>query len=161
MQILGPEMPFYVLAALWIVRTIVLVFICSLLALLGIRLIDVLIPKIPKRERVGENPISIGLLIGGYFIFVGLVIHGALTMPAVVGAPLIESIIDPRRLGLMAAYFLVSVFLAVALFYIMDRLTPRIPFLEIDKNPIAVGICVSSYFIFFGLVIHAVLLTPL
>ncbi len=161
MQVLGPEMPFYALAALWMVRTIVLVLICSFLALLGIRLIDVLIPKIPKRERVGGNPISIGLFIGGYFIFIGLIIHGALTMPTVVGAPLIESIIDPRRLGLMATCFLVSVLLAVALFYMMDKLTPKIPFSEIDKNPIAVGICVSSYFIFFGLIIHAILLTPL
>jgi len=161
LQELGPVLPFYVMVVFWIAKVIILVLICSFLALLGIRMIDVLIPRIPKRERVGENPISIGLFIGGFFIFVGLVIHGALTMPMAVGAPLLETLLDARRLGVMVACFLVSLFLAVALFYIMDKLTPKIPFIEIDKNPIAVGICVSCYLIFFGLIIHATLLTPL
>lgn len=158
---LGPVVPLHIMVLLWIVKTIVLVLICSLFALLGIRLIDVLIPKIPKRERVGENPISTGLFIGGFFIFIGLVIHGALTMPTAVGAPLIETILDPVRLGVMVTCFLVSLFLAVALFYVMDKLTPKIPFMAIEKNPIAVGICVACYLVFFGLIIHATLLTPL
>lgn len=151
LQELGPVLPFHVMVAFWIVKVVILVLICSLLALLGVRMIDILIPKIPKRERVGENPISIGLFIGGFFIFVGLVIHGALTMPIAVGAPLLETVVDARRLGVMIACFLVSLFLAVALFYMMDKLTPKIPFIEIDKNPVAVGICVSCYLNFSAL----------
>ena len=158
---LGPTTAFYVTVLLWVARTIVLSFICSLLALLGIRVLDALTPHIPHREKIGEDPVSIGLFIGGFFILIGLVIHGAVTGPMVVGGPIIESLIDPRRLGLVAVSFLVSLFLGIALFYLIDWLTPRIPFSRIKENPLGAGLHVFGYLIFFGLVINAALTTPL
>ena len=158
---LGPTTSTYVVVLLWVARTIILAFICAFLAWLSIRVIDALTPHIHKREKIGENPVSVGLFIAGFFILVGLVIHGTITGPVVVGAGLLESLIDVRRLGLIAIAFVVSLLLGIALFRIIDKLTPKIPFRSIGESSIAVGTYVFGYLIFLGLIMHAALITPL
>lgn len=152
---------FYAVVLLWVARVIIWTFICALLAWLGIRVLDALTPHIHERERIGENPISVGLFMGGFLILVGLVIHGVVTGPVVVGGGLLASLIDPRRLGLVAITFLVGLLLGIALLRIVNKLTPKIPFLSVEQNPIAVGIYVFGYLVFFGLIIHAALIMPL
>ncbi|MFC1967988.1 DUF350 domain-containing protein [Chloroflexota bacterium] len=162
MGVLGPTTPFYVVLVIWLTKTVLLAFICAFLAWLGVRVLDALTPHIPHRERIGEHPISVGLFIAGFFILVGLVIHGAVTAPSLIGAPLAQQTIDfLRRLGLVAVSFFISLLVGIALFKIIDRLTPKIPFLSIDQSPIAVGIHVFGYLVFFGLIMHAALTTPL
>lgn len=158
---IGPSVPFYVIVLLWVARVIIWTFICALLAWLGIKVLDALTPHIHERDRIGENPISVGLFIAGFFILVGLVIHGVITGPVVAGGGLLGSLIDPRRLGLVAISFIVGLFLGVALLRIVDRLTPKIPFLSVEQNPVAVGIYVFGYLVFFGLIIHGALIMPL
>ena len=152
---------FYVVVLLWVARVIIWTFICALLAWLGIRILDAFTPHIHERERIGENPISVGLFMGGFLILVGLVIHGVVTGPVVVGGGILESLIDPRRLGLVAISFLVGLLLGIALLSIVNKLTPKIPFLSVEQSPIAVGIYVFGYLVFFGLIIHAALIMPL
>ena len=152
---------FYVVVLLWVARVIIWTFICALLAWLGIRILDAFTPHIHERERIGENPISVGLFMGGFLILVGLAIHGVVTGPVVVGGGLLESLIDPRRLGLVAISFLVGLLLGIALLSIVNKLTPKIPFLSVEQSPIAVGIYVFGYLVFFGLIIHAALIMPL
>ena len=161
MSELGPTTSFYVVMLLWVARTVILALICAFLAWLGIRVLDVLTPHIHERERIGENPVSVGLFIAGFFILVGLVIHGTVTGPVLVGAGLLENLIDARRLGLIAISFVVSLLLGIALFHIIDKLTPKIPFRSIRESPIAVGTYVFGYLVFFGLIMHAALTTPL
>ena len=161
MNELGPSAPFYVVVLLWMARVIIWTFICALLAWLGIRVLDALTPQIHERERIGENPISVGLFMAGFFILVGLVIHGVVTGPVVVGGGLLASLLDPRRLGLVAISFVVALLLGVALLRIMDKLTPKIPFLSVEQNPVAVGIYVFGYLVFFGLIIHGALIMSL
>ena len=84
-----------------------------------------------------------------------------LTGPILVGGGLLASLIDPRRLGLVAISFVVALLLGVALMRIVDRLTPKIPFLSVEQNPVAVGIYVFGYLVFFGLIIHGALVMPL
>ena len=158
---LGPTTSFYVVVLLWVARTIILSFICAFLAWLGIRVLDALTPHIHKRETIGQDPISVGLFIAGFFILVGLVIHGTVTGPVVVGAGWLESLVDARRLGLIAISFVVSLLLGIALFRIIDKLTPKIPFGSIGKSPVAVGMYMFGYLVFFGLIMHAALITPL
>jgi len=158
---IGPVTPFYVVVLLWIARVIIWTFICALLAWLGIRVLDALTPSIHIRDRIGENPISVGLFIAGFFILIGLVIHGVVTGPVLVGGGLLASLIDPRRLGLVAVTFLVTLLLGVSLLHVVDKLTPRIPFLSVEQNPVAVGIYVFGYLVFFGLIIHGALIMPL
>ena len=158
---IGPVTPFYVIVLLWIARVIIWTIICALLAWLGIRALDALTRPIHEQDRIGQNPVSVGLFIAGFFILIGLVIHGVVTGPILVGGGLLASLIDPRRLGLVAVTFLVALLLGVALLHVVDKLTPKIPFLSVEQNPVAVGIYVFGYLVFFGLIIHGALIMPL
>jgi uncharacterized membrane protein YjfL (UPF0719 family) len=158
---LGPVTPFYVVVLLWVARVIIWTFICALLAWLGIRALDALTPLIHERDRIGQSPISVGLFMAGFFIMIGLVIHGVITGPVLVGGGVLASLIDPRRLGLVAVTFVVALFLGVALLYVVDKLTPKIPFPSVEQNPVGVGIYVLGYLVFFGLIIHGALIMPL
>jgi len=157
---LGLALPFWVIVLIWLAKVIVLAFISALLAWLGIRALDALTPHIPHRQRIGENPVATGLFIAGFFILVGLVIHGAITALTAVTAPILGYIFDFRTWGLLAISFVVSLFVGVALFYIVDKLTPKIPFGSISESPVAVGVHVFGYLVFFGLILHAALTTP-
>jgi uncharacterized membrane protein YjfL (UPF0719 family) len=158
---LGLVLPFWVIVLIWLAKVIVLALISILLAWLGIRALDALTPHIHQRQRIGESPVATGLFIAGFFILVGLVIHGAMTALTAVTAPILGYIFDFRTLGLLAISFLISLLIGIALFHIVDKLTPRIPFLNVNKSPEAVGIYVFGYLIFFGLILHAALTTPL
>ena len=161
MSELGLVVPFWVIVLIWLTRIILLALVSSILAWLGVRTIDAFTPQISKRERIGENPVATGLFIAGFFILVGLVIHGAATAYTAVGSSIAGYIFDLRTWGLLAVSFLISLLIGIALFRIVDKLTPRIPFLSIGENPVAVGIYVFGYLIFFGLILHAALTTPL
>jgi len=158
---IGLAIPYWLVVLMWIARIVVLVAICTLLAWLGIRALDALTPNIKERERIGESPISTGLFIAGFFILVGLVIHGAATAYTAVGTSALSFIFDFRTWGLVAISFAISLLIGIALMRIVDKLTPKIPFLSVNKSPLAVGIYVFGYLIFFGLILHAALTTPL
>jgi len=161
MYILGLAAPFWLIVLIWMAKTVLLALICIFLAWLGIRVLDALTPRIPKRQLIGEDPVATGLFIAGFFVLVGLVIHGAITAPTVVGGPLLEYFFGFRRLSLLAVSFLISLLIGIALFHIVDKLTPRIVFENIKDRPVAVGIYVFGYLVFFGLILHAALTTPL
>ena len=154
---LGLALPFWVIVLIWLAKVIVLALISALLAWLGIRALDALTPHIAHRQRIGENPVATGLFIAGFFILVGLVIHGAITALTAVTAPILGYIFDFRTWGILAISFLASLLIGVALFYIVDKLTPKIPFGSINESPVAVGVHVFGYLVFFGLILHAAL----
>lgn len=156
--VIGTSTPFYVLLLTWLVKTIILAFICAFIAWLGIRILDVLTPNIEEREMIGDNPFSVGLFIAGFFILIGLVIHGAATAPTLLGASISEQAIEfLRRLSLIAASFFVSLLVGVAMLHIIDRLTPRIPFMSVAQSSPGVGVYVFGYLVFTGLIMHAAL----
>ena len=94
-------------------------------------------------------------------MFIGLVIHWAATLPIVTGASKAETVFSSTRLGLLAADFSASLLMAIALFNILDWLTPKILFRGINKRPVAVGLYVFGYLLLFVLIVHAALTTPL
>ena len=161
MQELGLVAPYWVIVLIWLAKVILLALISMFLAWLGIRVMDALTPHIPHRQRIGEDPVATGLFIAGFFILVGLVIHGAITALTVVTAPILGYIFDFRTWGILAISFVVSLLIGIALFHIVDKLTPKIPFISINKSPVAVGIYVFGYLVFFGLILHAALTGPL
>jgi len=158
---LGLSVPFWVIALIWLAKVVLLVFVSALLAWLGVKALDALIPYVPYRERIGESPVAVGLFVAGFFILIGLVIHGAITALTAVTAPIVWYIFDFRTWGLLAMSFMISLFLGVALFYIVDKLTPKIPFGSIKENPVAAGLHIFGYLVFFGLILHAALAGPL
>ena len=63
MNELGLAVPFWLLVLIWMARTIWLVFICTILAWLGIRALDALTPHIPHRHHVqGVSHVAVGHL---------------------------------------------------------------------------------------------------
>jgi len=158
---LGLVAPYWVIVLIWLAKVILLALISTLLAWLGIRVLDALNPNIHKRQLIGKDPVATGLFIAGFFILVGLVIHGAITALTTVVAPILGYIFDFRTWGVLAISFVVSLLIGIALFHIVDKLTPKIPFVSINKSPVAVGIYVFGYLVFFGLILHAALTGPL
>ena len=161
MNELGLVLPFWVIVLVWLAKVILLALVSTLLAWLGIRVLDALNPRIHKRQLIGENPVATGLFIAGFFIMVGLVIHGAVTAFTAVGGSIVGYIFDFRTWGILAMSFVVSLLVGIALFYIVDKLTPKIPFVSINKDPVAVGVYAFGYLVFFGLILHAALSGPL
>jgi uncharacterized membrane protein YjfL (UPF0719 family) len=158
---IGLATPYWLVVLMWVARIAVLVAICILLAWLGIKALDALTPDIKERERIGESPLATGLFIAGFFIMVGLVIHGAATAYTALGTSATSFIFDFRTWGLVAISFAISLLIGLAILKIVDKLTPKIPFLSINKDPKAIGIYVFGYLVFFGLILHAALTTPL
>lgn len=158
---LGLGVPFWVIVLIWLTKVILLVFVSAILAWLGVRAMDALIRQISYHQRIGESPVAVGLFVAGFFILIGLVIHGAITTLTAVTAPIVWYIFDFRTWGILAASFVVSLLLGVALFYIVDKLTPDIPFGSINQSPVAAGLHVFGYLVFFGLILHAALTGPL
>jgi uncharacterized membrane protein YjfL (UPF0719 family) len=158
---MGVDASFGQIVLLWVGRTAFLSLVAALLGWLGISVLDVLTPRIHQRRRIGEDPVAVGLFVGGFMIMIGLVIHGVVTGPVLVGAGLMQSIVDPVRLSLIAVSFVVSLLIGVALLYVVDWLTPGIRFSSVDQSPVAVGLYVFGYLIFFGLILNAALKTPL
>lgn len=158
---LGQDIAFYIVVLLWLARVVIWTLLCTVLAFLGIGVMDALTPRIHQRERVGEDPVAVGLFVAGFLILIGLVIHGVVTGPMIIGAGVLRSVIDPGRLGLVTVSFFVSLLLGVLLLVIMDKLTPKIPFNNVEHSSMATGIYVFGYLVFFGLIIHAALVMPL
>jgi uncharacterized membrane protein YjfL (UPF0719 family) len=161
MSELGLVAPFWVIVLIWLAKVVLLAFVSVLLAWFGVLTLDTLTPHIPHRERIGEDPVAVGIFVAGFFIFMGLVIHGAVSALTAVTTPIIWYVFDFRTWGLLAISFVVSLLVGIAVFYIVDRLTPKIPFSRIEESPLAAGIHVSGYLVFFGLVLHAALTGPL
>ena len=153
----GPVVSFYLLVVFWVLRVVIITFFCSFLGWLGIRVLDVLTPNIHEREKIGEDPISTALFIAGFIIFLGCIIHGVSTAPMAIGRSLLASLIDINRLELVTINFFVSLLVAVVLFNIFNKLTPKIRFLAIRDSSVAVGIYVFGYLVFLGIVLHAAL----
>jgi uncharacterized membrane protein YjfL (UPF0719 family) len=158
---LGQDIAFSVVVLLWLARVVIWTFLCTLLAFLGIGVLDALTPRIHQRDRIGEDPVAVGLFMAGFLILIGLVIHGVVTGPMLMGAGVLRTVIDPGRMGLVAVSFFISLLLGIALLAIMDKLTPKIPFNSVGSNSLAIGIYVFGYLIFFGLIVHAALVMPL
>jgi len=158
---MGSDSAFFEIVLLWVARTALLSLLAALLGWLGVLVLDVLTPKIHQRRRVGEHPVSAGLYVGGFMIMIGLVIHGVVTGPVVVGGGLLQSLVDPVRLGLIAISFFVSLFLGIVLLHMVDWLTPEVDFCCVDSSPVAAGIYVFGYLVFFGLILNAALTMPL
>jgi len=158
--IIGSSEPYYVTVLLWLARTVFFAFIASFLLMIGLIILDALTTH-HDRDKIGESPVAIGLFVGGFLVFEGLVIHGAGTLPYIIGASHLNTVFAPTRLELLAAGFFVSLLAAAVLFRIFDRLTPKIKFIRLNNEPLGAGMYAFGIMLFFGLIIHAALTSPL
>jgi len=133
MNELGLVAPFWVIVLIWLAKVVLLTFVSVLLAWLGVLTLDALTPNISHRERIGEDPRAVGIFVAGFFIFMGLVIHGAISALTAVTSPIVWYVFDFRTWA----------------------------FMSINRSPVAAGVHVFGYLVFFGLVLHAALTGPL
>ena len=98
---------------------------------------------------------------GGCLILIAPVVHGGATTPGVLGGPVLSFLADPRRLSIIAASFLISMFLLIVIFRVLDKVTPNISLISIGDDSDAAGIYVFSYLVAFGLILHAAMKVPL
>ena len=145
-------MEFWELVGLWVAKVVIFVLICFFLGWLGLRVLDALTPRIHERTLIGKDPRAVGLFISGFIIYLGLVTHGAVT--TLPGGSLVWDLIF-RRLGLIVVAFVVSLLLAVGMFNLLDRLTPKIPFSSLHESSLGTGFYVFGYFLFLGLITNA------
>ena len=68
---------------------------------------------------------------------------------------LVLRLVKEKPLGTIGAV------IVLVMFIVVDKMTPRIPFKNVEKNPNAVGVFVFGYLVFFGLILHAALTSPL
>ena len=146
------EFEFFELLGHWLIKVIFFALVCFFLGWLGLRVLDALTPRIHEREEIGKDPISVGLFIAGFFLYIGLVIHGAVT--SLPGGPLTIDLVF-RRLGVIAVAFMLALFLTVGMFNLLDKLTPKIPFSRLLGSPLGTGLYVFGYFVFLGLITNA------
>ncbi|HDI12609.1 MAG: hypothetical protein DRN83_01685 [Hadesarchaea archaeon] len=158
---LGPALGLWELVAFWVAKSLFYMMVCFFLGWIGLRVLDALTPQIHERTLIGKDPRAVGLFVSGFMIYLGLVVYGALTMPTAVGTPILNSIVDVQRLGLLAVAFAVSLLVGVGMFNLLNRLTPRIPFQSLRKSPLGTGFYIFGYFIFLGLITVAALTTPI
>jgi len=161
MEELGTSVPYYVTVLLWLARTAFFAFVCAILLWLGVRGLDALTPHIRERQKIGESSIATGLYISGFIICIGLVIHGASTLPTLVGASPWLAVFNPNRLILMAAGFFLSLLVGIVILNVLIWVSRRISFKTLGQEPIASGVYVFGYLVFFGLIMNAALTTPL
>ena len=145
-------MEYWELVGVWVVKVVFFTLICFILWWMGQRVLDAQTPQNHQRKLIGKDPRAVGLFISGFLLYLGLVIHGAVTtLPG--GLLILDSIM--RRLGLIVIAFVMSLLLAVGMFNLLDRLTPKIPFSSLRESSLGTGLYVFGYFAFLGLITHA------
>ena len=121
---LGLVAPFWIIVLIWLAKGILLALISSLLSWSGIRVLVARTLRMHQRQRIGESPVATGLFIAGFFILIGLVIHGAITALTAVVAPILGYIFDFRTWGVLGISVVISLLIGIAWFHIIDKLTP-------------------------------------
>jgi len=161
MEELGTSVPYYVTVLLWLARTAFFALVCAVLLWFGVRILDALTPQIHEREKIGGSSIATGLYISGFIICIGLVIHGASTLPTLVGASPWLAVFNPNRLILMAAGFFLSLLVGIFILNVLIWVSRKISFETLGQEPVASGVYVFGYLVFCGLIMNAALTAPL
>lgn len=148
---------------LWFFRAVVSSMICLLIGYLGIRILTHFTVKIHEFETVKGHPVATGLVVGGFFIFAGLVVHGSMVNPFFLGqSVLLGSFFNVQRLLVVILSFCVSLFLGWLFYLVFAKLTPfGIDLDDVNKSPEAVGVFLFCYEVFLGLVLYASLMIPI
>jgi len=148
---------------LWFFRVFISSLFCILVGLGGIAVLDRITVGIKEFTSIRKNPDATALFVGGFLVFVGLVIHGTSLNPIFLSQTLlISAFIDLERLFIILISVFISLFFGWLFYYIFAKIAPMgIDLDDINNSPRAVGFFVFCYEVYLGLVIHASLAIPL
>jgi uncharacterized membrane protein YjfL (UPF0719 family) len=154
---------FLITMLLYFVRALVSSLICLLIGYIGIRSITFLTPKVKEFESIKGNSLAISLLVGGFFVYAGLVVYGSMVNPFFLSNSVtFGSYFNLQKLLVVFVSFFVSLFFGGLFYLFFEKL--RLFGVELDdinKHPMAVGVFLFCYEVFLGLIILASLTIPL
>ena len=148
---------------LWYARMFVSGFLCILIGFIGIGVLDRITVGIKEFAAIRQSAEATALFVGGFLIFIGLVIHGTSLNPIFLSqAILIGAYLNLERLLIVVCSVFVSLIFGWIFYYIFAKIEPKgIDLDDINQSPRAVGIFIFCYEVYMGLVIHSSLAIPL
>ncbi len=157
------ESEFLFSLSLWFVRAFISSIICLVLGYLGIRALSFITTEINEFERVKQDPIATSLLLGGFFVYAGLVIYGSMVNPFFLSqSVLLGPYFNTQRLLIVVLSSLVGFIFGYIFYYAFAKLRMfEVDLDDINKSPIAIGVFLFCYEIFLGLIVYAGLHIPL
>lgn len=138
-------------------------FLCIVIGFIGIAMLDRITVGIKEFTAIRQSAEATALFVGGFLIFVGLVIHGTSLNPIFLSqAILIGPYLNLQRLVIVVCSVVVSLIFGWIFYYIFAKIEPKgIDLDDINQSPRAVGIFMLCYQVYMGLVIHSSLAIPL
>jgi uncharacterized membrane protein YjfL (UPF0719 family) len=129
----------------------------------GISVLDRITISIKEFSIIKKDPDAISLFVGGFLVFVGLVIHGTSQNPIFLSQTVLYTgFINFQRFLIVITSVLISLVFGWLFYYIFAKVEPKgIDLDNINKSPKAVGTFVFCYEVFMGLIINASLAIPL
>ncbi|MEM4727548.1 MAG: hypothetical protein QXD04_04775 [Candidatus Bathyarchaeia archaeon] len=148
---------------LWFLRAFVSSMVCLIIGFIGIRSITLLTTGVREFESIRGDPIATGLLVGGFFIYAGLVVYGSMVNPFFLSqSVMIGAYFNLQRLIIVILSFFVSLFFGGLFYLIFARLEPfGVDLDDINKRPLSIGIFLFCYEVFLGFIIFASLSIPI
>ncbi|UCE29660.1 MAG: hypothetical protein JSV85_02790 [Candidatus Bathyarchaeota archaeon] len=148
---------------LWYIRMFASGFLCIFVGFIGIAVLDRITVGIKEFKVIRKSAEATALFVGGFLIFIGIVIHGTSQNPIFLSqAILVGAYLDIRRLLVVIGSVFVSLIFGWIFYLIFAKIAPKgIDLDNISESPRAVGIFIFCYEVYIGLVIHSSLAMPL
>lgn len=148
---------------LWLSRTFVSSLLCVVVGFAAIKALDFITVDIKEFRVIRGKPEATALFVGGFIVFIGLVIHGSALNPFFFGQSiLIGSFFNLARMLVVILSLATCAFFGWLFYVIFGKIAPfKVDLDDINQSPTAVGAFLFCYEVFLGLVVHAALTIPL
>lgn len=148
---------------LWLLRTFVSSLLCIIIGFVAIVALDFITIGIKEFRAIRGKPEATSLFVGGFIVFIGLVIHGSALNPFFFGQSiLVGSFFNPERFLVVLLSTVTCIFFGWLFYFIFGKIAPfKVDLDDINQSPTAVGAFLLCYEVFLGLVVHAALTIPL
>lgn len=147
----------------WLLRTFVTTIFCVVVGFMAIKALDFITVDINEFRTIKGQPEATALFVGGFIVFIGLVIHGSALSPIFFGqAVSLESFLNLTRLLIILLSMVACIIFGWLFYFVFGKIAPfGIDLDDVNKSPTAVGAFLLCYEIFLGLIVHAALMIPL
>jgi len=149
--------------ALWFLRVFLSSSFCVIIGFFGIASLDRITIGVKEFSLIRDDPDATALFVGGFLLFLGLVIHGTSQNPIFLSQTILYTgFFSFQRFLIVILSVFVSLFFGWLFYYIFAKVEPKgIDLDNINKSPRAVGLFMFCYEVFMGLVINSSLAIPL
>ena len=150
-----------------LLRTLVTFFICFVLGIASLGILDKLTPGVREIYNVRSSPLSTALFALGVFVFLTFSILASVIAPLPIGISSgLGETVNPLlllayRLTALLAGFVLSLVFAALYYRLLAKIKPfGISLDSINKEPIATGVYVLGFLLFLGAVVYVALVIP-